>query len=75
MVVAPATTVEQKVDGIVRIPSDFVRQLNAGHADLQLIVEAADANRPASSKATSRVPVGVWAARRTAQGRSVESAR
>jgi ABC-2 type transport system permease protein len=74
MVVAQQLLLEQKVDGIVRIPSDFVRQLNAGHADLQLIVEGGDANRARIIQGYVQGAVGVWAARRTAQGRSVESA-
>jgi ABC-2 type transport system permease protein len=74
MVVAQQLLLEQKVDGIVRIPSDFVRRLNAGHADLQLIVEGGDANRARIIQGYVQGAVGVWAARRTAQGRSVESA-
>ena len=74
MVVAQQLLLEQKVDGIVRIPSDFVRQLNAGHADLQLIVEGGDANRARIIQGYVQGAVGVWSARRTAQGRSVESA-
>jgi ABC-2 type transport system permease protein len=74
MVLAQQLLIEQKVDGIVRIPSDFVRQLNAGHADLQLIVEGGDANRARIIQGYVQGAVGVWSARRTAQGRSVESA-
>jgi ABC-2 type transport system permease protein len=36
---------ERKVDGIVRIPSDFSRSLAAGNARVQLIVHGADAWR------------------------------
>ena len=36
---------ERKVDGIVRIPSDFSRALAAGNARVQLIVHGADAGR------------------------------
>jgi ABC-2 type transport system permease protein len=36
---------ERKVDGIVRIPSDFSRSLAAGNARVQLIVHGADAGR------------------------------
>lgn len=37
--------VERKVDAIVRVPSDFSRQLNLGEAKLQTLVHGADANR------------------------------
>jgi ABC-2 type transport system permease protein len=36
---------ERKVDGIVRVPSDFSRSLAAGEAHVQLIVHGADAGR------------------------------
>ncbi|MDQ0069055.1 ABC-2 type transport system permease protein [Variovorax boronicumulans] len=36
---------ERKIDGIVRIPSDFSRALAAGNARVQLIVHGADADR------------------------------
>jgi ABC-2 type transport system permease protein len=65
---------EQKVDGIVRIPSDFARQLNAGHADLQLIVHGSDANRARIIQSYVQGAVGAWSARRAAQGRSADSA-
>jgi ABC-2 type transport system permease protein len=72
MVLAQQLLLEQKVDGIVRIPSDFVRQLNAGHADLQLIVEGGDANRARIIQGYVQGAVGAWSARRAAQGQSAE---
>jgi ABC-2 type transport system permease protein len=36
---------ERKIDGIVRVPSDFSRELAAGNARVQLIVHGADAGR------------------------------
>ncbi|RTQ31692.1 ABC transporter permease [Variovorax gossypii] len=36
---------ERKVDGIVRVPSDFSRSLAAGNARVQLIVHGSDAGR------------------------------
>jgi len=73
MVLAQQLLLEQKVDGIVRIPSDFVRQLNAGHADLQLIVHGGDANRARIIQSYVQGAVGAWSARRAAQGQSAES--
>jgi ABC-2 type transport system permease protein len=60
---------DQKVDGIVRIPSDFTRQLAAGHADLQVIVDGGDANRARIIEGYVQGATGAWAARRAAQGR------
>jgi ABC-2 type transport system permease protein len=74
MVLAQQLLLEQKVDGIVRIPSDFLRQLNAGHADLQLIIHGGDANRARIIQSYVQGAVGVWSARRTAQGQIAESA-
>ncbi len=65
---------EQEVDGIVRIPSDFARQLNAGHADLQLIVHGADANRARIIQGYVQGAVAAWSAQRALQGRSADSA-
>ena len=75
MVIAQQLLLDQKVEGIVRIPSDFVRQLNAGHADLQLIVEAADANSARIIQGYVQGAVGAWSARRAAQGLSADSAQ
>ncbi|MGJ3704114.1 ABC transporter permease [Variovorax sp. AFSI2.2] len=36
---------ERKIDGVVRVPSDFSRALAAGNARVQLIVHGADAGR------------------------------
>jgi len=42
---AEALMRERKIDGIVRVPSDFSRSLAAGNARVQLIVHGADAGR------------------------------
>ena len=73
MVIAQQLLLEQKVDGIVRIPSDFVRQLGAGHADLQLIVHGGDANRARIIQGYVQGAVGIWSARRAAQGLSADN--
>ena len=75
MPVAQQLLLQEKVDGIVRIPSDFVRQLGAGHADLQLIVHGGDANRARIIQSYVQGAVGAWSARRAAQGQSAESAQ
>jgi ABC-2 type transport system permease protein len=65
---------EQKVDGIARIPADFARQLNAGHAELQLIVHGADANRARIIQSYVQGAVGAWSAQRAAQSQATGSA-
>jgi ABC-2 type transport system permease protein len=56
------------VDGIVRLPSDFSRQLAAGHAQVQILVYGADANRARAIEAYAQGAVGEWAAQRLARG-------
>jgi ABC-2 type transport system permease protein len=75
MVLAQQLLLEEKVDGIVRIPSDFVRQLNAGHADLQLIVHGGDANRARIIQGYVQGAAGAWSAQRAAQGKSDNNAQ
>jgi ABC-2 type transport system permease protein len=75
MVLAQQLLLEEKVDGIVRIPSDFVRQLNAGHADLQLIVHGGDANRARIIQGYVQGAAGAWSAQRAAQGKSANNAQ
>jgi ABC-2 type transport system permease protein len=62
---------ERKVDGIVRIRSDFARRLSLGNAEVQLIVHGADANRARIIQGYVEGAVGQWTARRDAEGRSV----
>jgi ABC-2 type transport system permease protein len=59
---------EHKVDGIVRIPSDFARKLAAGGAEVQLIVHGGDANRARIIEGYVAGAVGIWSARFAAQG-------
>jgi ABC-2 type transport system permease protein len=74
MLRAQQLLLEQEVDGIVRIPSDFARQLNAGLADLQLIVHGADANRARIIQGYVQGAVTAWSLQRAVQGRSADSA-
>jgi ABC-2 type transport system permease protein len=61
----------RKVDGIVRIRSDFSRRLSRGDAEVQLLVHGIDANRARIIEGYVQGAVGVWAARRSAQGEQV----
>jgi len=67
---AQQALLEHRVDGIVRIPADFSRRLGAGDAEVQLIVHGGDANRARIIEGYVQGAVGIWAARRQAQGQS-----
>jgi ABC-2 type transport system permease protein len=63
--------VARKVDGIVRIRPDFSRRLSRGDADVQVLVHGIDANRARIIQTYAQGAIGVWAARRTAEGKEV----
>ena len=63
----------RKVDGIVRIRPDFSRRLTRGDAELQVLVHGIDANRARIIQTYAQGAIGVWAARRTAEGQQVLS--
>jgi len=56
------------VDGIVRIPADFSRHIDAGDAQVQLIVHGGDANRARIIQGYVQGALGAWSARQAAQG-------
>ncbi len=58
----------RKVDAIVRIQSDFGRDLSLGDAKVQILVQGTDANRARIIQAYAQGAVGRWSARRGAQG-------
>jgi ABC-2 type transport system permease protein len=62
---------ERKVDGIVRIRSDFARHLSLGDAEVQILVHGTDANRVRIIQVYAQGAVGQWAARRAAEGKDV----
>jgi ABC-2 type transport system permease protein len=62
---------ERKVDGIVRLRSNFSRNLSLGDAQAQILVHGADANRARIIEAYAQGAMAQWAARRQAQGESV----
>ena len=61
----------RKVDGIVRIRPDFSRRLAQGDAEVQVLVHGIDANRARIIQTYAQGAIGVWAARRTAEGKEV----
>jgi ABC-2 type transport system permease protein len=62
---------ERKVDGIVRIRSDFARHLSLGDAEVQILVHGTDANRARIIQVYAQGAVGQWGARRAAEGKDV----
>ncbi|MGE7136754.1 ABC transporter permease [Luteibacter sp. NPDC031894] len=58
---AEALMLERKVDGILRIPSDFTRRLGLGDAHVQLILHGADANTARTVQGYVQSTLQAWA--------------
>jgi ABC-2 type transport system permease protein len=58
----------REVDGIVRIRSDFARNLALGNADVQVLVHGTDANRARIIQSYAQGAIAQWTARRAAEG-------
>jgi ABC-2 type transport system permease protein len=65
---------ERKVDGIVRIRSDFSRNLAKGDAEVQVAVRGTDANTARIIATYAQATVGQWSARQAAEGKTSASA-
>ena len=65
---------EHKVDAIVRIPPDFARQVNSGHAEVQVLLHGGDANRARIIQGYVQGALAAWNARQAAEGKSVAGA-
>jgi ABC-2 type transport system permease protein len=61
----------RKVDGIVRIRSDFTRQLKLGNATIQVLVRGTDANTARIVQGYAQGAMAEWSAERAAQGQPV----
>jgi ABC-2 type transport system permease protein len=59
------------VDGIVRIRSNFARNVALENAEVQIVVRGDDANQARLVQGYAEGAVAQWAARRAAEGRSV----
>ena len=59
----------RRVDGIIRIRSDFSRHLKAGSAHVQVIVLGTQANNARIIEAYAQGALGLFAARQAAEGR------
>jgi ABC-2 type transport system permease protein len=58
----------RKVEGIVRIPSDFSRRLEAGSGEVQVLLHGSDANFARIVQGYAEGAAGAWQARRAAEG-------
>jgi ABC-2 type transport system permease protein len=58
----------RKVDAIVHLQSDFSRQLAAGNATIQVLVNGVDANRARVLQAFAQGAISQWAIKRAAAG-------
>ena len=63
MIEAQAQMLDRKVDGIVRVQSDFSRRLQQGDAPVQIIVHGTDANRARLIQAYARAAIQQFAVR------------
>jgi ABC-2 type transport system permease protein len=64
---------DRKVDGIVRIRSDFSRRLMLGDAEVQILIHGTDANRARIIQGYAEGTIGQWTARRSAEGQDVSA--
>jgi ABC-2 type transport system permease protein len=62
---------ERSVDAIVRIPADFARQVNAGSAQVQMLLHGGDANRARIIQGYVQGAIQAWNARQAAEGKVV----
>jgi ABC-2 type transport system permease protein len=59
---------DRKIDAIVYVRQDFSRQLAAGNATVQVLVNGVDANRARVLQAFAQGAIGQWSAKRIAAG-------
>jgi ABC-2 type transport system permease protein len=62
---------EHAVDAIVRIPSDFARQVNQGSAVVQVLLHGADPNRARIIQGYVQGAIQAWNSRQVAEGKSM----
>jgi ABC-2 type transport system permease protein len=68
MRLAEQLLLSRAVDGIVRVPSDFARQVSEGDAKVQVIVRGTDANQARLIEAYVEGAIGAWSQRQAAEG-------
>jgi ABC-2 type transport system permease protein len=65
MVEANTMFLDQGVDGVLRIPSDFTRRWHSGGAEVQILVNGTDANQARIMQAYAQGPAAEWSAAHT----------
>jgi ABC-2 type transport system permease protein len=70
MPVAEKLMLERSVDGVLRIPSDFARRVNAGNAEVEVLLHGGDANRARIIQGYVQGAIQAWNARQAAEGKS-----
>ena len=68
MLAAEGLMLKRKVDAIVYLQSDFSRQLAAGNATIQVLVNGVDANRARVLQAFAQGAISQWSIKRAAAG-------
>jgi ABC-2 type transport system permease protein len=70
MVQAEALMLARRVDAILHIRPDFTRNMNLGQAEVQIVLHGTDANRARIIQGYAEGAIGVWVARRVAEGKA-----
>jgi ABC-2 type transport system permease protein len=70
---AEALMLDHKIDGIVRIPTDFGRRVARGDAEVQIVLHGTDANTARIIEAYAGGAIAQWAVRQTAEGDRVSA--
>lgn len=73
MAEAQRMLMNKTVNGIVRIPTQFARDVEAGTAEIQFVVNGSDANTARIALGYAQGAVGVAAARQAAEGKVVNT--
>jgi ABC-2 type transport system permease protein len=63
-----------RINGILDVPGDFASRLEAGNAQLQLVLDGSDANSARIIEGYVEGAVGTWSAQRVSEGRAVNLA-
>lgn len=62
MAEARTLVLDRKVDGILQIPSDFSRRWHGDGAEIQILVDGADANQARIMQGYAQGPIALWSA-------------
>jgi ABC-2 type transport system permease protein len=68
MQAAQQLMLKREVDAIIHVQSDFSRQLAAGNASIQVLVNGVDANRARVLQGFAQGAIGQWSIKRAAAG-------